>query len=135
MKYLTHTVNLTTHKEEEMINVTSKVHQLLKESKIITGEITLFVPHTTAAITINENADPDVKRDMLYGLSKAFQKDKDYRHYEGNSHAHIKSSVVGVEQIILVENSTMLLGTWQGIFFMEFDGPRTRKLTVRIRGL
>lgn len=135
MKYTTHTLNISTHEEDEMINVTSKVKELLNESGIITGEIILFVPHTTAAVTINENADPDVKRDMLYGLSKTFPRDKEYRHFEENSHAHIKSSVVGVEQIILVDNSTMVLGTWQDIYFMEFDGPRTRHLIVRIRGL
>jgi secondary thiamine-phosphate synthase enzyme len=135
MKYISNTLNVSTNKEEEMINVSSEVKQLLKESKITTGKITLFVPHTTAAITINENGDPDVKEDVLYGLSKAFPKDEKFLHYEGNSHAHIKSSLIGVEQTILVENKSMILGTWQGIYFMEFDGPRTRKLIVQISGI
>lgn len=134
MKYQTHTIHISSNSEEQMINVTSKVNQLLRESGIITGKVTLFVPHTTAAITINENADPDVKRDMLYGLSKTFPKDSNYHHYEGNSHAHIKSSVVGTEQVILVESNSMMLGTWQGIYFMEFDGPRNRNLIIRIEG-
>lgn len=134
MKIITHTLHISTSKEDEMINISSKINKLLKESGICTGRITLFVPHTTAAITINENADPDVKIDMLYGLSKTFPKDKNYKHNEGNSHAHLKSSTVGVEQTILVENGKLLLGTWQGIYFMEFDGPRSRKLVLRIEG-
>lgn len=134
MKYETYTLKVSTSKEEEMINVTNSINQFLLESTIKTGRINLFVPHTTAAITINENADPDVKRDMLYGLSKTFPKDKAYHHFEGNSHAHIKSSTIGVHQTILVEHGNMLLGTWQGIYFMEFDGPRNRKLIIRVEG-
>lgn len=135
MKYTTHTLHISTKKEDEMIDITSSVNKLLLESQINSGRITLFVPHTTAAITINENADPDVKRDMLYGLSKTFPKDKSYHHNEGNSHAHIKSSIIGVKETILVENGSMILGTWQGIYFMEFDGSRRRKLIVRIEEL
>ena len=134
MRYETYTLNITSNKEEEMINVTSNIRKVLSDSKINQGKIILFVPHTTAAITINENADPDVKSDMLYGLSKTFPRDKNYQHYEGNSHAHIKSSVIGVDQTILVKNNALLLGTWQGIYFMEFDGPRSRKLIIRIEG-
>ena len=134
MRYETYTLNISSNKEEEMINVTSNIRKVLSDSKIDTGKITLYVPHTTAAVTINENADPDVKRDMLYGLSKTFPKDKNYQHYEGNSHAHIKSSVIGVDQALLVQNNTLLLGTWQGVYFMEFDGPRSRKLIIRIGG-
>lgn len=135
MEYITRTLKISTHHEEEMVNVHSAVDAILKETGIRTGEITLFVPHTTAAITINENADPDVKKDILYGLSKTFTKEKAFQHYEGNSHAHIKSSVVGVSKIIIVEKNKMVLGTWQGIYFMEFDGPRTRSLVVRISGV
>lgn len=134
MNAITHTLHISTSKEDEMIDISSKVDQLLKTSEIKTGRITLFVPHTTAAITINENADSDVKTDMLYGLQKAFPKDNSFRHFEGNSHAHLKSSAVGVDQTILVENGKLLLGTWQGIYFMEFDGPRNRKLILRIEG-
>ena len=135
MEYITRTLNISTHQEDEMVNVYSSIETILKESGIISGEITLFVPHTTAAITINENADPDVKKDMLYGLSKAFPKEEAFQHFQGNSHAHIKSSVIGVNQTVLVEKNAMVLGTWQGIYFMEFDGPRTRKLIVRISGI
>jgi secondary thiamine-phosphate synthase enzyme len=117
-----------------MVNVSTKVKTLLKQSQIKTGKIILFVPHTTAAITINENADSDVKSDILNGLNKTFPNHMNYQHFEGNSDAHIKSSIIGVEQVILVEHNTMLLGTWQGIYFMEFDGPRDRKLIVRLEG-
>lgn len=135
MTLKTQTIRISSSKEDEMIDITSRISLMLKEAQVTTGRITLFVPHTTAAITINENADPDVKTDMLLGLHKAFPKNKDYLHYEGNSHSHIKSSVIGVEQTILVENGAMMLGTWQGIYFMEFDGPRSRKLIVRIEEL
>ena len=84
--------------------------------------------------TINENADPDVVRDMLIGLSKAFPLKGDYKHFEGNSHAHLKSSCIGVDQTIIIENGLMLLGTWQGIYFCEFDGPRNRKVHVQVLG-
>ena len=133
MKLITHTLQISTHNENEMINVSGEVQKLLRESKINTGKITLFVPHTTAAVTINENADPDVKRDMLFGLNKTFPKDKDYNHYEGNSHAHIRSSIIGVDQIILVEQNNMLLGTWQGIYLCEhrnYGGSRNIVITA-----
>lgn len=130
----THTLAISTSYEEEMINISAKVSYLVTKSGVKTGQVILFVPHTTAAITINENADPDVKQDMLLGLGKVFIKDQEYVHYEGNSHAHIKSSLIGVDQTILIENSKLMLGTWQGIYFMEFDGPRTRRLIVRIIG-
>lgn len=131
--YINYTLKITTKFEDEMINISDEVKKLLKDSKVINGSITMFVPHTTAAITINENADPDVKVDLLLGLSRISPKDSRYVHNEGNSHAHIKSSIIGVEQTILVENKEMVLGMWQGIYFMEFDGPRTRNLIVRIQ--
>lgn len=130
----TYMIEVKTSTENQMKNVTSKIQNLVYDSDVKTGQVILFVPHTTAAITINENADPDVKIDILLGLKKVFFKDKEYVHYEGNSHAHIKSSLVGVDQIVLIENGELLLGTWQGIYFMEFDGPRSRKLVVRISG-
>lgn len=134
MIYKTHVLEVPTRREEEMIDVTRKVEDLVKESNVTNGQVVLFVPHTTAAITINENADPDVKSDMLYGLRKVHTKDKNFHHFEGNSHAHIKSSIIGVDQTILIEDSKLLLGTWQGLYFMEFDGGRTRKLIIRING-
>lgn len=119
---------------QTMIDVTREVGVALQESGIRNGMLVLFVPHTTAAVTINENADPDVVRDMLTGLEKVFPEKGDYRHYEGNSHAHLKSSCIGVDQTVLVENGLMLLGTWQGIYFCEFDGPRTRELVIKVMG-
>ncbi|MCK8060158.1 MULTISPECIES: secondary thiamine-phosphate synthase enzyme YjbQ [unclassified Fusibacter] len=119
---------------QTMIDVTREVGVALQESGIRNGMLVLFVPHTTAAVTINENADPHVVRDMLAGLEKVFPEKGDYRHYEGNSHAHLKSSCIGVDQTVLVENGLMLLGTWQGIYFCEFDGPRTRELVIKVMG-
>lgn len=130
----TYVINIETKKEDEMILITGRIAHLVEQSNVKEGEVVLFVPHTTAAVTINENADPDVKRDMLLGLQKTFLKDANYIHFEGNSHAHIKSSVIGVDQTILISDSKMILGTWQGVYFMEFDGPRSRKLIVRIKG-
>jgi secondary thiamine-phosphate synthase enzyme len=117
-----------------MMDVTRQVSDAVEESGIRNGLVVLFVPHTTAAITINENADPDVVRDMLIGLSKAFPLKGDYKHFEGNSHAHLKSSCIGVDQTIIIENGLMLLGTWQGIYFCEFDGPRIRELVIKVLG-
>jgi|LGOV01.1.fsa_nt_gb secondary thiamine-phosphate synthase enzyme len=133
--YKNYTLNITTHSEDEMINISGEIEKLLEDSEVINGSITMFVPHTTAAITINENADPDVVEDLLLGLRRISPKDNGYLHNEGNSHAHIKSSMIGVEQTILVENKEMVLGIWQGIYFMEFDGPRTRNLIVRIQDI
>lgn len=132
MKFITETVQVKTTKKNEMINVTSYVDRLIKNNHIMNGLVVLFVPHTTAAITINENADPDVKKDMMVGLSRISPILRDFEHCEGNSDAHIKSSLIGVDQTIIVRNKDLLLGTWQGIYFCEFDGPRTRKLHIRI---
>jgi secondary thiamine-phosphate synthase enzyme len=92
----------------------------------------IFIPHTTAGVTINENADPDVIHDILLGLRKAFPRDSNYLHGEGNSHAHIKASMMGSSCTVFIENGNLKLGTWQGIYFCEFDGPRTRKVEVKI---
>ena len=127
-------IELQSKQEDEMIDVTSILNRVVLESEIQDGFVLLFVPHTTAAITINENADRDVKTDMLLGLSNTFQKDQSYRHFEGNSHAHIKSSAIGVSEYILVQNNELLLGTWQGVYFMEFDGPRRRNLIIQVQG-
>lgn len=135
MNYLTQNIQIQTQSKHQMIHITNTINQLVRGSNIQTGKAILFVPHTTAAITINENADPDVKEDILNGLQKTFPNDPNYTHYEGNSDAHIKSSVIGVDQVILIENNSLLLGTWQGIYFMEFDGPRNRTLIVRIEGI
>ncbi len=134
MNIYTETIKISTNNRNEMINITNIILTALSKSKIKNGNITLFVPHTTAAVTINENADPDVKKDMLKGLSLISPVLKEYSHFEGNSDAHIKSSLIGVDQTILFENSQLMLGTWQGIYFCEFDGPRNRDLHIRIIG-
>jgi len=117
---------------EQMVDVTSLVQKAVTESKVKDGFAFCFVPHTTAAITINENADPDVPRDILYKLKKEIPQSEGYHHAEGNSDAHIKSSLFGASQQILIENSSLVLGTWQAVFFCDFDGPRQRRFYVRV---
>lgn len=118
-----------------MIDITGRIRALLKESKMRSGICHVFVPHTTAAVTINENADPDVPRDILMELDKIVPLNDHYRHGEGNSAAHIKSSVVGASEMIFVDDGELVLGMWQSVFFCEFDGPRTRKVIVRLTPL
>lgn len=115
-----------------MIDITREVQNKIKESGVKSGICVVFVPHTTAGITINENADPDVIRDFLMETSKIVPLSDGYHHTEGNSAAHIKASMMGFSQTIIIEEGRMLLGTWQGIYFMEFDGPRIRKVHVKI---
>ena len=116
----------------ELIDITSKIQDMVMSAGIDQGLCMLYVPHTTAAITINESADPSVKEDILMIINKMIPWKADYRHLEGNSPAHIKSSIVGASELIAIDNNRLVLGTWQGIFFCEFDGPRTRKVQVRI---
>jgi len=116
----------------ELIDITSKIAKLVKESGVSEGLCMLYVPHTTAAVTINESADPSVKGDILMVLNQIIPWDADYRHLEGNSPAHVKSTLVGASELVAIENCALVLGTWQGLFFCEFDGPRTRKVHVRI---
>jgi secondary thiamine-phosphate synthase enzyme len=124
-------ITLSTPKEA-LIDITSEVKKCLKESRITDGVLVVFVPHTTAGVTINENADPDVQKDLLFGLNKAFPDRQEFRHAEGNSSAHLKASTVGSSVMVLVENGALVLGAWQGIYFCEFDGPRQRKFIVKI---
>lgn len=126
------TLQINTSLKEEMIDITHKIEEQLIKSKVNNGYVILFVPHTTAAITINENTDPDVQSDMILGLRYAFPNTHDYKHYEKNSDAHLKSSMIGVSEHVLIENGKLVLGTWQGIYFCEFDGPRSRRLTLKI---
>ncbi|MDF1543771.1 MAG: secondary thiamine-phosphate synthase enzyme YjbQ [bacterium] len=126
------TLEVRTHQREELLDITSEIEQLVSENGICEGQVTLFVPHTTAALTINENADPDVKRDILYKLERSFPRSDGYHHAEGNSDAHIKASLFGFSETVLVHNGSLLLGQWQAIYFCEFDGPRPRKLAVKI---
>lgn len=125
-------INVGTSSRQEMVDVTSQVKKFLQESGVKNGIITLFVPHTTAAVTINENADPTVPKDMLFSLQKISPIYKEFRHLEGNSDAHVKSSLIGCDQQVIVENGQLVLGIWQNIYFCEFDGPRTRKLYIKI---
>jgi len=119
----------------QMIDITSRVCSAVSESGITTGDAIVYCPHTTAAITINENADPDVVHDILLTLAELVPQHRSgYRHSEGNSDAHCKSSLIGCSRQILIKDKSLSLGTWQGIFFCEFDGPRTRKVIVQIRG-
>lgn len=127
------TLAVPTTTREEMIDVTSQVRDALAQSGMTDGVVTCFVPHTTAGITINENADPDVKRDILYKLNKEIPQRDGYHHGEGNSDAHIKASLLGSSVTIIVEGGRLQLGTWQGICFCEFDGPRRRKLFVHFQ--
>jgi secondary thiamine-phosphate synthase enzyme len=115
-----------------MVDITARIQQLVDKSGIRDGKIELFVPHTTAAVTINENADPTVQSDILQYLERLIPQRAGFRHAEGNSDAHIKATLVGPNLTVHVSNSGLLLGTWQGIYFCEFDGPRSRKLMVKI---
>lgn len=131
MKNMVNKYSLSTD-TEGFYNVTEKVRQSVRESGISDGICVVFCPHTTAGMTINENADPDVVRDMLLALKKTFPDRPEFRHSEGNSHAHLKASSVGSSVTVLIENGRLLLGTWQGIYFCEFDGPRNRSFYVKV---
>ena len=125
-------ITIRTHSQVEMIDITREVRNAVAESGVSDGVALLFVPHTTAAVTINENADPDVHRDMVMEINKIVPLSDGYRHAEGNSAAHIKSTLVGAGEWIIIENSRPALGTWQGLYFCEFDGPRNRKLFIKV---
>jgi len=118
-------------KQNEMINITQIVRKFVWENQCLNGRIHIFVPHTTAGITINENADPDVVHDILYALDQVVPLHATaYRHGEGNSAAHVKSSLMGCQLQVLVQDSELVLGSWQGIFLCEFDGPRNRQVII-----
>jgi secondary thiamine-phosphate synthase enzyme len=122
---------LQTRTRNEMTDITAFVQKIIREENIESGICLVYTPHTTAAITINENADPDVPRDILAALDRAVPLNANYRHAEGNSAAHVKSSLVGASELVIIENGRLVLGTWQSIFFCEFDGPRTRQVMVK----
>ncbi len=126
-------LDLQTNRKEEFVNITQRVQKAVSEFGIQEGICTIFVPHTTAGVTINEGADPDVVRDMLMALKRVVPEDWPYRHMEGNSTAHIKASMMGNSTHILIENGRLQLGTWQAIFFCEFDGPRHRRFWLDVR--
>ena len=129
------TLSLQTSQREELIDVTDQIEKAVRDSGVTSGLAVCFVPHTTAGITINEAADPDVRRDIVYKLGKEIPTQDGYRHAEGNSDAHIKASLMGSSVQILVEQGRLLLGRWQGVHFCEFDGPRTRQLLVKVTQL
>jgi secondary thiamine-phosphate synthase enzyme len=127
------TFTIQTHQRDEMYEITSSLQAYLEEQRVKDGVIYVYCPHTTAGITINENADPDVVKDMLMRLDEVYPwEHPKYRHAEGNSASHLKASTVGSSQVVLIQNGELLLGTWQGVYFCEFDGPRTRKYHVKI---
>ena len=126
------TITIKTSKREEMIDITHQVQCAVTSMNIKSGIVACFVPHTTAGITINENADPDVKRDLIYKLNKEIPQQDGYHHAEGNSDAHLKASLFGSSENIIIENGKLILGTWQSVYFCEFDGPRIRKLHIKV---
>ncbi len=123
---------IETHENCEALDITHKVEEIVQKSHVISGICTLFIPHTTAAITINENRDPSVMKDIINTLNNLIPVSGKYIHLEGNSHAHIRAAIIGSSRDIFIENGRMVLGTWQGIFFLEFDGPRKRRVFVKI---
>jgi secondary thiamine-phosphate synthase enzyme len=135
MKIIQKEFHISTKSRNQMIDITDEVNSIVGQSGIANGDVIVYCPHTTAAITINENADPSVPHDILLVLEKLVpQSNPGYRHSEGNSDAHCKSVLVGCSKQILLKEGTLELGTWQGIFFCEFDGPRSRKVFVHLRG-
>lgn len=127
------TFSIQTRQPEELVDITVEVAKAVADAKVLSGICVVYTPHTTAAVTINENADPDVCSDMIKGLSHLGFQGLSFAHGEGNSPAHIKSSLVGCSETIIIENGRLFLGTWQGIYLCEFDGPRTRNVMVHIQ--
>ncbi|MCJ7789178.1 MAG: secondary thiamine-phosphate synthase enzyme YjbQ [Candidatus Atribacteria bacterium] len=125
-------IAVQTNTQTQIIDITAQIRKVVRESGISEGLCCVFIPHTTAGVTINENADPSVKHDIIMELNKVIPLNDHYRHLEGNSAAHIKASIIGSSVNVPVENNNLLLGTWQGICFCEFDGPRQRNVYVKI---
>ncbi len=128
-----HQLTIPTSKKEELIEITEQVQDAISRSSISEGICTVFIPHTTAGVTVNENADPSVRHDFIYALRTLFSDLREFTHSEGNSPAHIKASLVGPSQTLLVRNGALVLGTWQGVYLCEFDGPRTRRVLIDVR--
>jgi secondary thiamine-phosphate synthase enzyme len=124
-------IQVSTGKREELVNITDKVQSLIRENGWQDGAVLVYCTHTTAGVTINEAADPSVTRDILVTMARMVPEKGDYKHMEGNSDAHIKSSLVGCSEMVIVEQGRLVLGTWQGLFFADFDGPRSRKVKVK----
>jgi secondary thiamine-phosphate synthase enzyme len=126
-------LTIQTHKREDLIDITGRVKEIVSSSGIEAGICCVYIPHTTAAVTINENADPSVKADILMALKKIVPDSLPYAHAEGNSPAHVKSTLVGSSISVIIKNGNLAMGTWQGIIFCEFDGPRNRKIFIKIQ--
>jgi secondary thiamine-phosphate synthase enzyme len=124
-------IAVRTNERTQLIDITKEIQKVVDSKGYTSGLVTIFVPHTTAAVTINENADPDVQRDMIMEINKIVPFNDGYHHFEGNSAAHIKSSLFGFSETIIIENGQLQLGTWQGIYFCEFDGARNRKVWIK----
>jgi secondary thiamine-phosphate synthase enzyme len=125
-------IPVSTSSHNQFVDITARVADAVKESGVASGVCTVFVPHTTAGVTINENADPDVVRDIISTLERLVPHIGAYRHAEGNSDAHVKASMMGSSVTVIVEGGRLVLGTWQGIYFCEFDGPRNRKIYIKV---
>lgn len=124
---------LSISERQTMVDITSQIRDDIKKSGIREGIAVVYCPHTTAGITINENADPDVVRDLIYGFEKVYPtNDRNYRHFEGNSHAHMKSSTMGASATLIVTEGAPVLGVWQDVYFCEYDGPRNRSYYVKV---
>lgn len=126
-----HSFSIQTQSQTEFLDITHQIQTIVSESRVQNGLCQVFIPHTTAGITINENADPSVRHDMIMELNKVIPFDDNYHHMEGNSAAHIKSSLMGISLSVIIDEGRLMLGTWQGIYFCEFDGPRQRKVWVK----
>ncbi len=125
-------LRVSTSAHTQMLNITDMIQSAVTESGVRSGVCTVFIPHTTAAVTINENADPDVVRDFTMEINKLVPWEDGYRHMEGNSAAHLKASMIGFSEQIIIDGGRLVLGTWQGIYFCEYDGPRRRNVYVKI---
>lgn len=128
----TETFQVKTTKKQEFVFLDKQLEDILTKSGVQDGIMIVYCSHTTGAITINENADPDVRRDLSHGLNETFPNKEDYVHMEGNSDGHMKSTVVGASETLIISDGQLILGTWQSVYFCEFDGPRTRKVHIKI---
>ena len=127
-------LSVNTSKHTQMLNITDMIQRCVEDSGVRSGVCTVFIPHTTAAVTINENADPDVVRDFTMEINKLVPWEDGYLHMEGNSAAHLKASMIGFSEQIIIEDGRLVLGTWQGVYFCEYDGPRRRNVYVKLMG-
>ncbi|OGW31970.1 MAG: hypothetical protein A3J81_02915 [Nitrospirae bacterium RIFOXYB2_FULL_43_5] len=125
-------INVRSSQRSEFIDITEKVNEVIKEAGIVSGICYVYVPHTTAAVTINEGADPSVHRDIQNALARLVPQEMNYSHREGNADAHIKSSIIGASQLVIIDGGRLVLGTWQAVYLCEFDGPRHRRLTLKL---